>query len=59
MRFKINYVYEIDAPTQTAARLKMAQARQDGTDEELFTYVSVRRVDQPGIFAQVKQQLAG
>lgn len=59
MRFKINYVYEIEAPSQTEARLKMAKARQDGTDEELFTYVSVRRVDQPGFLNQVKQQLVG
>jgi hypothetical protein len=59
MRFKISYVYEIEAPSQTDARLKMAAARQEGTDEELFAYVSVRRVDQPGLLAQVKQQLVG
>ncbi len=59
MRFKISYVYEIEAPSQTDARLKMANARQQGTDEELFTYVSVRRVDHPGLWGQVKQQLVG
>lgn len=59
MRFKISYVYEISAPSQTEARLKMAKARQDGMDEELFTYVSVRRVDQTGLWGQVKQQLVG
>jgi len=59
MRFKISYVYEIEAPSQTEARLKMASARQNGTDEEYFTYVSVRRVDQPGLLDQVKKQVLG
>lgn len=58
-KFKISYVYEIDAPSQTEARMKMAKARQDGTDEELFAYASVRKVEQHGLMTQVVRQLVG
>jgi hypothetical protein len=57
MKFKVSYVYEVEGSSQAEARLKMAQARQDGTDEELFTYVSVRRVDQPNLLKQVASQV--
>ena len=49
----------ISAPTQAEAKMRMATARQNGTDEELFTYVSVRKVEQQGLMSQVVSQLVG
>lgn len=57
--FKISYVYTINAANQIEARQTMAEARENGTDEELFSYVSVRRMDNQGVFAQIKNQLVG
>ena len=58
-KFKISYVYEVSAMTQAEAKMTMATARQNGTDEELFTYVSVRKVEQQGLMSQVVSQLVG
>lgn len=59
MTFKISYNYEITAQSKTEARELMARARANGTDEELFTYVSIRPMENHGLLAQVKQQLVG
>ncbi len=37
----------------------MAEARERGFDEELFSYVSVRCQDEPGLVRQVIGQLVG
>ena len=59
MKFKVSYVYELEAPTKAEARVLMAKARQSGQDEELFSYVSVRCQDEPSLVKQVIGQLVG
>lgn len=53
MKFKVSYVYEIDAPSKSEARLLMAKARETGQDEELFSYVSIRSQEGPGLRDQL------